>query len=259
MPATVIPVKGLYLGFIGNISNEGYSLRTARPVNSTDTNSIAFGETFVLNANNTYSSLKTYLQAGGSIVGLTAVGTTALPLGIAASNVNINPSYPIGGSFDALTPGGVYLPGAIMDGLVQGTINVSCNNGTPTAGAIVYIRTAINSALPAGIVGGLEAVADPNPASTTGTASSGSTALTVASATGITQGMAITGVGLPAGVTVAAITGTSVTLSAATTAALSTTAIVFTSNVPYDNFRWKTGFKEVDNTTQVTILSRKIA
>jgi len=186
MPATVIPVKGLYLGFIGNISNEGYSLRTARVVNSTDTNSIAFGETFVLNANNTYSSVKTFVAAAGTV-------TAALPMGIAASNVNINPAYTITGSQDALTPGGVYLPGQIMDGLVQGTINVSCNNGTPTAGGNVYIRVALNGAIPAGVVGGLEAIADG------------------------------------------------------------------ANTVLLTNFKWKTGFKEIDNTAQVTILVRTIA
>jgi hypothetical protein len=153
MPASVIPVKGLYLGFVGNISNEGYSLRTARQVRPTDVNPIAFGETFVLNADNTYSSVKTFVAASGTV-------NASLPIGIAVSNVNINPAYNVQGSNDVLTPGGVYLPGQMMDGLVQGTINVSCNNGTPTAGGAVYIRTVVNGAIPNGVIGGLEAQAD---------------------------------------------------------------------------------------------------
>lgn len=154
MPASVIPVKGLYLGFVGNISNEGYSLRSARQVNPSDTNSIAFGETFVLNTNNTYSSVKTFVAASGTV-------TSSVPIGIACSNVNINPTYGIQGTNDVLTPGGVYLPASIMDGLVQGTINVSCNYGTPTAGGNVYIRTILNSGVaPNGVVGGLEAQSD---------------------------------------------------------------------------------------------------
>jgi hypothetical protein len=153
MPATVIPVRGIFLGFVGNISNEGYSLRSSRVVNPTDTNNVAFGETFVLNANNTYSSVKQFIASAGTV-------TASTPLGIAVSNVNINPTYAIPGSFNVTTPGGVYLPGQIMDGLVQGTINVSCNNGTPTAGGNVYIRTVFNAGVPAGVVGGLEAVAD---------------------------------------------------------------------------------------------------
>ena len=153
MPATVIPVKGLSLGFIGNISNEGYSLRTARQVNPTDTFSVSFGETFILNSNNTYSSVKTFIAAAGTI-------TAATPLGIAVSNVNINIAYNAAGNNNLLTPSGVYLPGSIMDGLVQGTVNVSCNNGTPTAGGTVFIRVALNGAIPNGVVGGLEAIAD---------------------------------------------------------------------------------------------------
>jgi hypothetical protein len=186
MPATVIPVKGLYLGFVGSISNEGYSLRSARQVNPSDTLPVHFGETFVLNSNNTYSSVATFIAGSGTV-------TAATPMGIAPSNVNVNPTYSITGSNDVLTPGGMYLPGSIMDGLVQGTINVSCNNGTPTAGGNVYIRVALNGAIPLGIVGDLEAVADGS------------------------------------------------------------------NTVLLTNFKWKTGFLEVDLTAQVTILARTIA
>lgn len=153
MPASVIQVTGLYLGFVGNVSNEGYSLRSSRRVNPTDVNPIAFGETAVLNPNNTYSSVKSFIGAAGVVAGTT-------PMGIAASNVNINPTYNTQGTNDAPTPGGVYLPGVVMDLLVQGTINVSCNNGTPTAGGSVFIRILANAGIPSGVVGGLEAVAD---------------------------------------------------------------------------------------------------
>jgi hypothetical protein len=254
MPATVIPVTGLNLGFVGNISNEGYSLRTARQVNPSDTNSVAFGETFVLNSNNTYSSVKQYLANGSGPF------TASTPVGIAASNVNINPTYAIQGSNDVLTAGGVYLPASIMDGLVQGTINVSCNNGSPTAGGAVYIRTGLNAAVPAGVVGGLEAVVDPNPVSAaTITTTASSTAVTVSSATGITAGMAVSSTNVPAGTFIKSITGTAIVLSQAATASASGTAATFTSNVLYPNFAWKTGTLGADNTAQVTILARQIA
>jgi hypothetical protein len=153
MPATVIPVKGLYLGFVGNVSNEGYSLRKPRLVQAADPNPIAFGETLVLNTNNTYSSVKSFV-AGAGIV------TAALAMGIATSNVNINPTYASGGSGNVATVGGQFVQGAICDALVQGTLNVYCANGTPTAGGAVYCRVALNGAIPNGVVGGLEAVAD---------------------------------------------------------------------------------------------------
>jgi hypothetical protein len=254
MPATIIPIKGLYLGFVGNISNEGYSLRTARQVNPTDTYSVAFGETFVLNANNTYSSLKQALLNGTGVI------SAATPIGIAASNVNINPTYYTAGSNDILTPGGVYVPAAMMDGLVQGTINVSCNNGQPTAGGAVYIRTALNAAIPAGIVGGLEASADPNPVTApTITTTATFTAATVSSAAGLVVGQFITSTNVAPGTFIAAITGTAVTLSKPATASGAGVAATFTSNFLYPNFAWKTGYLETDLTAQVTILQRFIA
>ena len=64
-------------------------------------------------------------------------------------------------------------------------------------------------------------------ATTTGTASSGSTALTVASATGIAAGQWVYGAGIASGTTVSSISGTNVTLSIATTAALSSTSVSF--------------------------------
>jgi len=254
MPASVIPVKGLYLGFVGNISNEGYSLRTARQVNPSDSDNVAFGETFVLNTNNTYSSVKQFLANGAGVI------SSSTPIGIAVSNVNINPTYNTAGTDDVLTPGGVYLPGSIMDGLVQGTINVSCNNGTPTAGGPVYIRTALNGAIPAGVVGGLEAQADPNPVTTaTLTTTSGSATATVSSGTGIVAGMTISATGVVPGTFVKAIVGTTVTLSQAATASEATEAATFSATILYPNFAWKTGYLETDLTAQVTILARMIA
>lgn len=255
MPATVIPVKGLMLGFVGNISNEGYSLRTPREVNPTDTLFVNFGETFVLNTNNTYSSVKQYLLTGaGSILGTSAVG-------IAASNVNINPTYNTVGTNDVLTPGGHYAPAAMMDGLVQGTINVSCNAGTPLAGGPVWMRLAVNGAVPNGVVGGLEAVADPNPvtaATLTTTATSANA--TVSSGTGLSAGMAITGnANVPAGTFIKSIAGTAVVLSNPASASGSAAAATFSNSILMPNFLWKTGYLETDLTAQVTILARQIA
>jgi len=62
---------------------------------------------------------------------------------------------------------------------------------------------------------------------TTGTASNGSTSLTVADATGILIGMAVTGSGIQTSTVVSGLTGTLVTLSLATNAPLSGTAVTF--------------------------------
>lgn len=63
--------------------------------------------------------------------------------------------------------------------------------------------------------------------STTATASSGSTSLTVADATGVAVGQSVVGTGIRLGSYVTNVSGTTITISAATTAALSTTAVNF--------------------------------
>lgn len=154
MPATVIPVTGINEGFVGNISNEGYSLRTPRSINPTDTLNVAFGETMVLNLNNTYSSVAEFILGSGTVTDDTAIC-------LAVANTKTNPTFPLNGTNDAFTPGGTYTPGQVADALVQGTMDVFCRVGTPTgAGGPVYVRVALNGAFPAGVVGGLEAVAD---------------------------------------------------------------------------------------------------
>jgi len=231
MPATVIPVTGLNLGPVGSVSQSDFPLRTPRQVNPSDVYSIAFGEPLVLNANNTYSSVKQYVLGGdfvvsqtGTIAGnalstLTLVSATGVAtgqvvsgpgitlgttitlsgnvatlstpasgaetgqvfsfytpgatlvsgshIGIAAANTRTNPTFSMIGSQGAITPGGAYVPGSVCDALVQGTINVQVNNGTPTADGSVYIRVAANALLPNTVIGGIEAVVDPNTSSNT--------------------------------------------------------------------------------------------
>lgn len=152
MPATVIPVKGMQQGFVGNISSEGLSLRSPRVVNLADTHNVSFGEAVVVNANNTYSSVAQFIAGGGTFSATT-------PLAIAASNVHTNTVYPVQGGSNSTS--GFYVPGQVADAMVIGTMNVQINNGTPTgANGAVYLRILANAGIPAGVVGGFEAVAD---------------------------------------------------------------------------------------------------
>lgn len=252
MPATVIPVQGILLGFVGNISNEGYSLRTPREVNLTDAFNIGFGESLVLNLNNTYSSVKQFLANGGTF-------SATLPMAFAVSNVKTNGVWPQNGGQN-LSPG-FYAPGQMCDALVQGTINLFCQNGTPTgAQGPVWLRTALNAAIPAALIGGIEAVADPNPVTgLTLTTTSGSPTATVSANTGLATGMIVNAAGVPAGTSILTIVGTTLTLSANATANESTEAATFTSSVLLTNVVFKTGYLETDGTTQVTILVRQMA
>jgi hypothetical protein len=153
MPASVIPVTGLNLGPVGSISQSDFPLRTPRQVRPTDTLNLAFGETAVLNSDNTYSSVAEFILLSGTLAADT-------PLGLAAANTRTNGTFPLAGTQGAATPAGYYAPGNIADVMTQGTMNVQVNHGTPTAGGTVYVRVALNGAIPAGVVGGIEAAAD---------------------------------------------------------------------------------------------------
>ena len=61
---------------------------------------------------------------------------------------------------DYLSSQGFYNPGDEVDVLTRGNMTVSCNNGEPEAGGAVYLRVAENAAIPAGVVGEVEAAAD---------------------------------------------------------------------------------------------------
>lgn len=172
MPISVIPVTGLVLGPIGSISQTDYPLISPRQVNDTDTNPIAFGETFVLNANNTYSSVKQFIAINRAAAFLTLMtqgipGTGPFPqapvtpfaLGIAKDAVLTNNFYPLQGGTNM--PAGAYAPGMMVNGLTRGTITVAVNNGTPPRASFpVFIRTAFNPAIPAGVIGGIEGIPD---------------------------------------------------------------------------------------------------
>lgn len=262
MPISVIPVTGLVLGPIGTISQTDFPLVSPRQVNETDTNPIAFGETFVLNANNTYSSVKQFISTNSVAAFLALLaGTPSCPVGIARDAVETNAFYPLNGGTNM--PAGQYLAGMMVNGLTRGTISVQINNGTPNAaGQLAFLRLVTNAAIPAGVVGGIEGAADS--VATTATGASAADTITVASAAGVQIGQLVTGAGIPANTAVTNVAGTTVTLSQALTAALDATAVTFSNTVQLTNIVFKTGVLSTDPNTgksasQVTILERKVA
>jgi hypothetical protein len=150
MPASIIPVTGLIQGPIGSISQSDYPLTTNRLINPTDTLFPSFGDTLVLNSNNTYSSVSQYISVDSSSV----TGTT--PIAFAQANVKTNAYYPTNND-GSQNSAGAYLPGQPCDGFVHGTITVSVPYGTPAgAGAPVFIRTATNPSYPLSKIGAIE-------------------------------------------------------------------------------------------------------
>jgi hypothetical protein len=249
----VIPVTGLLFGFPGNVSRLGERVIAAREVLATTAHSISFGSSVIIvPASDTYQSVADFIAGGGTF-------TAARFSGVAIREVTTQLGYPY-------TPGaqniGNYPPGAIAEVLERGSIAVliqAAAAGTPTTQNALYVRVALNPSYSAALVGGFEVSADAA-VNTTGTASSGSTALTVASGTGIVVGQIVTGVGIAPGTSVAVVAGTAVTLSQNTTAALSTTAVNFASNVQIPNlvFRTNQGL-DANGIAEVTILTRVAA
>ena len=118
-------------------------------------NNIPFGGTVILipdSTGGTYQKVADFITLGGSFT------TGAQFGGVAVREVKTNlAGYPY-------TPGvgnvNYYAPGSMAEVILRGSVTVLITVGTPQAGNPVYIRIALNGAIPAGVVGDLEAAAD---------------------------------------------------------------------------------------------------
>lgn len=276
MPGSVIPVTGLTLGPIGSISQTDFPLLSPRKVRATDTLNINFGEVSVLNLDNTYSSLAQFILLGGAL-------TPQMALGIAKDTVMTNPYYPLAGGTNM--PAGFYAPGIEVNMLTRGTINCAVNVGQPAgAGTPVFIRTALNGAFGAGVVGGIEGAADgtaPVGAASpgnTGNATIGTLSLGSAPANGIYHVVFTdathfnvfdpSGLYVGTGTTGVAFTSTGVnfTITAGATAMVRGDGFTVTTamkTIVVPNLVFKTGILSTDPASgqiaaQITILERKM-
>lgn len=284
MPYSVIPVTGLVLGPIGSISQTDFPLVSARQVNPTDTLNINFGDPFILNANNTYSSVAQFILTNGvAALAALANGTPDNPFGIAKDAVETNAYYPLNGGVNM--PAGFYAPGMMVNGLTRGTISCGINNGTPAgANAPVYIRTVLNGAIPAGLVGQFEAAPDGTIAGAAVTGNTGNgtmgtlaiasglqngaysvvfntaTGYTVYSPTGSLVGTGVTGTPFAGGQVVFTITAGATPFARGDGFTVTVTA----KTQLVKNIVFKTGVLSTDPNTgksaaQLTILERKVA
>jgi hypothetical protein len=156
----VIPVTGPYLGFPGKVTRLGKRGITARQVLATTPNNIPFGMPVVIiptaGGGDTVVSVVDYVGTGSGQQSGTF--TAAKLAGVAIAEVTSNINY---ASYLSLAPSvGFYAPGLICEFLEEGSIAVQINNGTPASQGIVYVRIALNGAIPAGVIGDFEAVAD---------------------------------------------------------------------------------------------------
>lgn len=149
----VLPVIGLNLGFVGNFSRTGERVITARQVLPSTPNPIKFGDAVVIvpdSMGGTYQSVADFITGGGNM-------TPQRFAGVANREVKTSYTYPLQPGQEVI---GSYVPGEIAEAGERGSVVVFCNNGSPQTQSPVYLRIAANQAIPAGVVGGFEAVAD---------------------------------------------------------------------------------------------------
>jgi len=152
---STIPVIGLNIGFVGQISRTGGNpVIAARQANVSNLINISFGDPVVLIADSTGGTLRNvadFIGQGGTF-------TADKFAGIAVREVKTQLGYPY--SVNSAPPIGYYAAGDMCEALEEGSITVQVNVGTPTSGSPVYVRVALNGGIPAGLVGDLEAAAD---------------------------------------------------------------------------------------------------
>jgi hypothetical protein len=151
----VIPVTSLNLGYPGNVSRMGDRVIAARQVLATTPNAINFGDAVIIvpdSVGGTYQSVKDFIAGAGTF-------TSARFAGVAVRNVKTMLQFIAWGVVQS-AQFGQFAPGSMAEVLERGSITVKVNNGTPAAQGNVYVRTVFNGAIPAGVVGGFEAVAD---------------------------------------------------------------------------------------------------
>ena len=158
MGGFVIPLLGPNAGFPGTVSRNGDELIVSRPLNIADTLTAAFGDIAVLDANSIggyWSSVQAAVAAGTSNANILAAIA-----GIFTRNVKVDTTYPLFGASGANQNS--YIPGQLADVLERGVITVQLRVFTvaPLAGGQIFVRTVLNGAIPAGVVGGIETAAD---------------------------------------------------------------------------------------------------
>ena len=130
--------KTLANGYAGSYARQPDMIVDTHPAGGTAR--IAFGAALV------YGS-------GGVVEAFGASGTAMDFLGVAVREVKAATDY--------LNQNvGSYGPGEAVPVMKRGCVNVICQDGTPSAGGTVYVRTVANDAKPNAAVGGFEAAAD---------------------------------------------------------------------------------------------------
>lgn len=148
MPGTVIGTQ-MGLGYPGTYSrNAGGLVVASRPVKSTDTNNINFGDAVFLNKDSTGGTFSSGAQIAAAI-------TFAAFAGFAVREVLTNVA-----SYSPQPTLGAYLPGMPCDAIEIGNVVVNIQNPSAAAvqaGGSVFIRKAAGTGT---VIGAIEPAAD---------------------------------------------------------------------------------------------------
>ena len=98
-------------------------------------------------------------DANGNVVPMGTGSTAAKFVGVVAREIKTSLNY-------LTQAAGGYAKGEPVPVFQRGAISVKCNVGTPKMGGDVYVRVTANAAVPTGVVGSFEAVADATAANT---------------------------------------------------------------------------------------------
>lgn len=162
MPGTTVG-KQLNSGFPGTYSRNGDCIINSRPVLSTDSAGPKFGAAVVLNQDSTGGTVS---DAAVSVAnGHTPVMTQGAPyafVGFAVREVLtlLTSTFVASPQLPAIQ---AYVPGQPCDVLERGAISVVVKDPAAAgyiSGGKVYLRTALNGAIPSAVVGDLETAAD---------------------------------------------------------------------------------------------------
>jgi hypothetical protein len=267
----VISVLGPGIGFPGAVSRFGDTIISAKVFEPlTSTNTLSFGAPAVVIPNalgGYFTSVADYIATIANTANIANYFA-----GMVVREVKTQVTNQGSSTYGTGTPGtqsvGYYANLQMAEVLERGAGTVPLSVGAPNAGAQVYTRAVLNTAVTAGTIGDWET----NPAASDlftlngiTAAAAAATSLTGITFTGVYVGQVVTGPGVAPGAYVVSGTGTAgayttiVLSSGLTTAITATSVLTFSNLIALPNVTARTGYVDANNMLEIVIKVRNAA